>query len=211
MSFIRKNTDIIKIVIHHTEDPFADSGKNLNKEFSLSNKFGSPYDIHINRDGSVDLSPQWIYAIKSNQYLENISVFRISKYFFHHPAIIGDTQDLKFSAVHIAVIGDFNNFFPTQHQLNSTIAVLSRLSKDYLIDLNKNLIYHNEVAVVSCPGTNFISKTDLIKACDITLVPDLVIQQNSVDKVTNPTVLNFIGDIFNISQSGDTVTVIINS
>jgi hypothetical protein len=207
LSFIRKNTDITQIVIHHTQDPSVSAGINLNKEYVQSGAFGSPFDIHINGNGSIDLTPQWFYAVQSSQYLQNVSLFSISQYPLHYPAAIGETFALQFNAIHIAVIGDFNKYFPTSQQINSLIVVLTKLSKAYLIDLNENLIYHNEVLTTPCPGVNFISKQNLIKASVVTLVPNFVIQNDFITKVTNPLVLNFIGDNVTVTNVNNIVNI----
>jgi hypothetical protein len=69
---IRRNADINKIVVHHTGTNLNSTGADHNKDHRVAEEFGSPFDILINEDGKIDLSPQWIYAADSAQYKENV-------------------------------------------------------------------------------------------------------------------------------------------
>jgi hypothetical protein len=162
MSRIRYNKDIKYIVLHHSTHKTAISGVNINKNYIASGDFGVPYDIIINTNGKIDLSPVWIYANKAEQYTEDIGAKDITKYFIHHLSTMGDTVEYNRRAIHIALIGDFDYIKPTLTQFLSLKSVLRQLSKKLCLDLRSALIYHRDILSTSCPGVFFPDRGELI-------------------------------------------------
>lgn len=150
-------------MIHHTTDVEASSGTVINKDYNATaNYFGSPYDIFINRDGTIDLTPRWIYATTKFQYLKNIPPIRILSHTKHFYAGVGETEDMRKDYVHIGVSGDFDSQAPPKIQLYSLSEVIKILVKGLQINPRTHLFYHGDQVVTSCPGFRFVSKSYLI-------------------------------------------------
>ena len=159
----RLNSDITGIMIHHSKDVGTSSGESLNKDYNTTpNFFGSPYDIFINRDGTIDLTPRWIYADDRFQYLKNIPAVKILSHKIHFYAGIGETEEIRKDYVHIAVAGDFDSQEVPKVQLNTLVNVVRTLVKGLQIDPRVNLKYHGDKVFTSCPGFLFVEKSYLI-------------------------------------------------
>jgi len=183
-------------MIHHTKDVETSAGDVLNKDYNTTvNFFGSPYDIYINRDGTVDLTPRWIYAANKFQYLRNVPVIRMLSHDTHFYAGIGETDDLRKDYVHIAVAGDFDSQKLPSVQLDTLVKVICTLVKGLQIDPRVNLKYHGDKVLTSCPGFLFVEKNYLIKRTRECFVPLTVnaVTENLPDPIVNPTrILKFI-------------------
>jgi hypothetical protein len=158
----RLTTDINKIIIHHTGTTLKSTGEAHNKDHALLEEFGSPFDILVNDNGKIDLSPQWIYAIDSMQYVKDVHFNRIIQTTSHHLAKIGKTLEEKQNMVHVAVVGDFNNRKPSPFQVNGLLSVIEQLCKSLGLCVKHSLFYYSELYLNSSPGIYFPSKASLI-------------------------------------------------
>ncbi len=153
----RKNSDIKYIFLHHTESTENTTGKVINEGYNKDGQFGAPYDIIINRDGKIDLTPRWIFATSNTQYLEDVSAFSIAKYTRHHFSSAAEEYIYNATAVHVALVGNFDRQVLGVYQTISLMNVITKLYTSYGINLNSGLIYHSDVTATSCPGTNLTS------------------------------------------------------
>jgi len=157
---IRKNSDIKNVIIHHTQSS-AVTGKTLNREAVASLEFGTSYDILINRNGSIDLSPRWIFASLPTQYEEDVDVRTVTSYSYHHYSSASEDSDLNKNAVHIAIVGNFDYGEPSTFQVNTLASVLNRLIT--FLDIDRvNVQYHSDVTTISCPGGFFMGREQLM-------------------------------------------------
>ena len=152
MDQVRLNIDLQYIVIHHTQD--TSLGKDLNTAAAIDNQFGLDYDILINPEGTVDVTPRWIFALQASQYTEDIAIRKITSYSMHHLSAASERADLNRNAVHVAVVGNFDLDSLSPIQLSKLVLVLARLCKAYRIDV-ENIQYHSDSTYTSCPGINF--------------------------------------------------------
>ena len=204
---IRQNSDIKKIVLHHSTHIAERTGAAMNKGYISTGQFGLPYDILINTDGTVDLSSRWFYGSNSVQFLKNVSITSITTYSNHYLSVMGDTPDMNKNAVHIALAGNFDVNKPALQQLNSLVKVLNQLIQFYQIDPRIYFYYHNELSRRSCPGVNMMPKQQLIGMLTLRLFPDFIIQKAGVDVVIDPTILNFTGSKVAVTIDNDTVNI----
>lgn len=160
---IRLTTDINKIVVHHTGTNLKNSGEQHNKDHALAREFGSPFDILVNSNGKIDLSPQWIYAIESMQYTKDVHFSRIIPTTSHHLAKVGKTLEEKKNMVHVAVMGDFNFKKPSPFQVNGLLSVLESLCKSLGLCVKQSIFYYSEFYLASSPGIYFPTKASLIQ------------------------------------------------
>jgi len=171
----RTNDDIVGIMLHHTQDVEASSGESFNEDYNTTNKFfGSPYDIYINKNGSIDLTPRWIYANEKFQYLRNVHPIRILSYAKHFYAGIGETEAMRKDYVHIAVAGNFDSQAPLKIQLYSLLTVVRIFVRGLQIDPRVHLYYHGDQAVTSCPGFLFPEKAYIIEQTKDAFIPLIV-------------------------------------
>jgi len=187
---IRTNSDIKNIVVYHTENINFLEGKNYNKEFSVYDRFGVPYDIIINVDGKVDLSPQWIYALEYTQYKKNVSYTNIIPTTLHHYAQVGKTLEEKREMCHVAIMGDFNQSLPSPFQISSLIKVLEVLCRSFNLCPINSILYYSELYVVTSPGILFPDKQKIIdelmlrkrivSICTGILLPNIAVYRNDV-------------------------------
>lgn len=153
---IRTNDDIKSIVIHHTQDVTRTKGERLNVDYAATpNYFGVPYDIIINKDGTVDLAPRWILAVDKGQYMKDVSLHKIFKYKQHYVSAIGETDDIRKEAIHIGVTGDFDSQKVTKAQLYKLVEVLKTIISTLNINPKTHLFYHSNLTSTSCPGFYF--------------------------------------------------------
>ncbi|MCK9428827.1 MAG: N-acetylmuramoyl-L-alanine amidase [Candidatus Omnitrophica bacterium] len=153
----RLNTDIKRIMIHHTETEANIQGVEINDIFIRSQQFGASYDILINHDGRVDLTARWIFGVNPKTYYENVDIQSIvKKYPKHLLSNAGDTGSSNQNDVHIALVGNFDNTAPTNFQLNVLQQVLLVLKSD--IPTITNTLYHGDESNITCPGRLFFKK-----------------------------------------------------
>lgn len=160
---IRQNSDITHIVIHHTQDFRAISGKRHNNEYLMSGAFGSPYDILIEQEGKIGISPQWLYALDGTHYKSDVSMKDIMPSKIHHYAQIGRNLKEKKNYTHVALIGDFDIKTPTAFQLNALLKVLEALCTQLKLCVRLCLLYQSELRFVSSPGILFPEKEKIIQ------------------------------------------------
>lgn len=146
------------VIIHHTEDLLSKTGKDLNLCWIQMGVFGAPYDIIINVDGTVDLTPLWIYAQSASQYKENIDVNSLFNYKYHYLSKAGVTDWQNKYVIHVAFIGNFNVQTPSWAQLRAGQKVLQKIKKKLE---NIEIKYCDESISRVCPGKNFFKKQDL--------------------------------------------------
>lgn len=163
MSKIREDSDITGIMIHHTKDPEFNKGTVVNNDYKSDGYFGSPYDIFINKDGRIDLTPRWIFATSADQYESDVAPITILDYKRHYNAAVGETEEMRKKMIHIGVSGDFDSYSLPPAQLNALLEVLKVVVKGLNIDPRKNLYFHREESLTTCPGKNFPTKESLIK------------------------------------------------
>jgi N-acetylmuramoyl-L-alanine amidase len=158
MNQVRLNIDLKYIIIHHTND--MSLGKDLNEAAIGDSQFGADYDILINPEGTVDMSPRWIFALQASQYIEDIDIRKITKYSMHHLSAASERADLNREAVHVALVGNFDIASISHVQLSKLVLVLKQLCKVYSID-EQNIQYHSDSTYTSCPGNKFLSISEL--------------------------------------------------
>jgi len=159
MKNIRLNKDIKYIIIHHTV--LANTGMEINKEFNKNGLFGVPYDVVINFNGSVDLSPRWTHNSNSNIYIMNVRIKDIfKKYVIHYLAGL-DINDYNEKGFHIAIVGNFDVSKPSILQYDSLKTLLEEAALKLGISLNTSLLYYSEIFNTTSPGNLFINKTKL--------------------------------------------------
>ncbi len=204
---IRTNKDIKKIVLHHSRHDDARAGNTINDGYISSGYFGLPYDILINRDGTVDLPTRWIFGSNASQYLKNVSIPSITNYDKHYLGGMGETYELNKNAIHIVLSGNFDITKPSAMQFGSLIKVLNQLFWFYQLDPRIDFYYHSDVARTSCPGTFILPKLQIVPLITVKVEPNFIIQKFSVDTVVDPLILNFVGSSVLLSFENDTVTI----
>ena len=181
MIVTRANTDINRIMIHHTDTDPDVYGKDVNTIFMRNQQFGAPYDILINHDGKIDISSRWAFGVRPENYFEDIHVQNIAKrYPKHLLSAAGVTYESNLHDVHVAVVGNFDNTIPTNFQLNVLQQVLEVLKRD--IPTITDVLYHDDEANTTCPGRMFFNKStlsisdgfskDYLKSDPINLIPE---------------------------------------
>lgn len=156
----RENSDIKRIVIHHTETDFGTSGLDVNNLFIRNQQFGAPFDILINYDGKVDTTCRWIYGVKPENYYENVNLQTIAKrYTKHLLSDAGDTLESNKHDIHVAVVGNFDVTVPSNFQLSILQQLLEVLQRD--ITTITDIIYHDDESTTTCPGRMFFNKSTL--------------------------------------------------
>ena len=141
MDQVRLNTDLQYIVVHHTQG--MSLGEDLNNAALGDNQFGLDYDIIVNPEGTVDMTPRWIFALQASQYIKDIDVRKITQYPMHHFSAASERTDLNRNAVHVAVVGNFDIDFLLPSQLSKLVLVLARLCDVYGIGVD-NIQYHSD-------------------------------------------------------------------
>jgi len=159
---IRLNLDIRKIVVHHTGTNSNTTGEEHNKDHMLAEEFGSPFDILINTDGKIDLSPQWIYAADATQYQKDTHFTRVIASESHYLAAIGKTLEQKKNMVHIAAVGNFDTRYPSPYQINGLLKTIEFLCRGLRLCVKRSLFYYSEFYLTPSPGIHFPSKENLI-------------------------------------------------
>jgi hypothetical protein len=150
---IRRNSDLKFVMLHHSENFESVNGKDINSAFVQEGKFGIPFDIIINTNGKIDLGPRWIRAANPLQYVENAPLYSIFKYTLHDIADACSNQQMNYQALHVLIIGNFDVDIPTIAQIN-TLEKLIALIRDNVPSV-KDLLFHNDVVTLSCPGVRF--------------------------------------------------------
>jgi len=162
---LRQNSCINKVIIHHTDTSNFVTGKQLNLDAIANSMFGLVFDIIINVNGNIDLSPRWIYATQGSQYIQNVPLRGIiNNYPKHYLSAAGDNTDTNLTTVHIAVIGNFNITEPSIHQLHKLVEVIAQISYELNLCIHKGelkVLYHSDAFKVSCPGILFIDEKEL--------------------------------------------------
>lgn len=155
---IRSNTNIKKIVIHHTGHTGVINGTEINTQFLKAGAFGAPYDVMINFDGSIDATARWVFAGNGELIERDINPSKIfSKYRDHHFAGIG-TSTYREKGFHIACVGNFDQVEPSPFQLNALISLLTFATCAFKLNLFSDLEYFSEVENTSSPGVLFFDK-----------------------------------------------------
>ena len=150
---IRRNSDLKFVMLHHSENFESVNGKDINSAFVQEGKFGIPFDIVINTNGKIDLGPRWIRAANPLQYVENAPLYSIFKYTLHDIADACSNQQMNYQALHVLIIGNFDVDTPTIAQIN-TLEKLIALIRDNVPSVT-DLLFHNDVVTLSCPGVRF--------------------------------------------------------
>ncbi len=151
---LRRNTDIEKIVIHHTGHSETLTGKEVNNQFIKANSFGAPYDVLVNFNGKVDLTPRWVFG---NNLVEDSSISKIFTYKNHYHAGVGN-KDYRVKGFHVACIGNFDIVEPSPYQFNTLIKILREFACYFQLSLYTSLEYYEEITNTSSPGVLFFPK-----------------------------------------------------
>lgn len=151
---IRRNSNIEKIVIHHTGHSELLTGKEVNRQFTNANSFGAPYDILVNFNGNIDLTPRWTF---SNNIVEDSPVSKIFKYINHYHAGVGN-KDYRLKGFHVACIGNFDIIEPSPYQFNSLLKIVTAFGCYFQLSLYTSLEYFEEIENTSSPGVLFFNK-----------------------------------------------------
>jgi hypothetical protein len=159
MILVRKNKDLKYVVIHHTEQYDDITGIDLNTIYNREGFFGVPYDIIINQNGNIDLSPRWVHGLTADSYVLNTRIQNIvNRYKIHHYAGL-DLLEYNQKGIHIGIIGNFNVKLPSPLQYKSLLKVLNEISFRLKLPLNTALLYYSEIFTTSSPGILFFNKT----------------------------------------------------
>lgn len=154
---IRLNTDLHYVMLHHSEHFIPIYGLQINNVFIQNGFFGIPYDIIINADGTMDISPRWSRAARPTQYQTDVTLSQIFSYNKHDIGDVCSQDNMNYQALHVLVIGDFDKNYPTLAQKNTLTKLIQMISKK--IPTINNVIYHSDLVNVSCPGINFPKKS----------------------------------------------------
>jgi len=154
---VRKNSDIKYVVLHYTEREGNVLGTEYNRDYNKVLQFGIPYDIIINKNGTIDLGPRWLFSPNADMFRADVSAAEIMKYTVHHLSRASEVQLYNEQAVHIAVAGDFNNESPTVYQENALVNVLVEFVLDG-VSKDTGILYHSDIVDTPCPGINFFAK-----------------------------------------------------
>lgn len=168
-------------MIHHTETDYSMGGYKVNDLSIRNQQFGVPFDIIINYNGKVDLSSRWVYGVKPENYLEDVSIYTIVKNYPRHLlSDAGNNYESNFKDVHIGLVGNFDITVPSNFQLYSLQKVLEVLQRD--ITSIKDILYHDDEANITCPGRMFFNKSvlgisdsfskDYLKPDPVILIPE---------------------------------------
>lgn len=162
---IRYNTDIRYLMFHQSEHFYHVSGEDINRAAVQEGLFGVSQDIVINTNGSYDLSSRWIRGSTPLQYEKNIPRHRIFKYTAHDVSDSCDQQQMNFQAMHVLLVGNFDDDVPTIAQQeavrNIVREAVARLPN--LVDI----LFHSDVVGTSCPGVRMApSKIELRRLFD---------------------------------------------
>jgi len=190
----RENTDIKRIMIHHTETDFGLNGLDVNNLFVRNQQFGAPYDILINYDGKIDATCRWVYGVKPENFYENINIQTIAKrYTKHLLSDAGDNLESNKHDIHIAVVGNFDTIVPSNFQLSNLQQLLEVLQRD--ITTITDVIYHDDESTTTCPGRMFFNKStlnisdpftkDYIAPETVMLIPEQAFRFSIESSVTN--------------------------
>jgi len=150
---IRKNSDLKFVMLHHSEHFQPVSGKDINAALVQEGLFGIPFDIIVNVNGRIDLSPRWIRAANPTQYIENAPLYSVFKYTLHDIADACSNQQMNYQALHIVLLGNFDINLPSIAQIN-TLEKLIALVRDNVPSIT-DILLHSDVVSVSCPGILF--------------------------------------------------------
>jgi len=166
---IRKNSDLKFIMIHHSEHYNKIRGKDINISFVQEGQFGIPFDIIINVDGKIDLGPRWIRAENPLHYEENVPLYSVFNYTLHDISDACPQQQMNYQAIHILLIGNFDEDLPSIIQINVLEKLINLIRKN--IPTIKNILYHSDIVSISCPGIrlNDVIRKDKLRKI---LLPD---------------------------------------
>jgi len=154
----RINSDIDKIIIHHTASK-EENGIRLNLLSIMNKQFGVPWDILITKNGKYDLSPRWVYALSEEQYIPDVSLRSIIRYNFHHFGGINNGGiSLNKNGVNIGVIGNFDIDVPNSFQFSALKDLIDFLKKELSIT---NVYYCKDLIPTTSPGRFFFNKESL--------------------------------------------------
>lgn len=159
----KTNTDLVKVVIHHTDNSIDVTGEDINSVYIRSSSFGVPYDIMVNQSGSIDLPARWIFTGNAADYSKDVPANSIFTYYKHRISNIGNIE-YRIAALNIGVVGNFDIFKPTPYQFNSLALILKAYTKMSGISLVDALLFQSDISTESSPGSLFFSKADLITA-----------------------------------------------
>ncbi|MCK9471492.1 MAG: N-acetylmuramoyl-L-alanine amidase [Bacilli bacterium] len=151
---LRRNLDIEKIIIHHTGHGETLTGREVNNQFVKANSFGAPYDVLVNFDGTIDLTPRWTFG---NTLIVDSPVSKIFKYQNHYHAGIGN-KNYRLKGFHVACIGNFDIIEPSPYQFNTLIKILIEFACYFHFSLYTSLEYYEEIENTSSPGVLFFPK-----------------------------------------------------
>jgi len=150
---IRTQEDLQYLMFHHSEHTTNIIGQDINKGYVQSGFFGLPQDIVVNMNGTIDLSPRWIRAGNSNQYIIGVPLYSIFQYVLHDISDSCVNENMNYLAMHVLVIGNFNVNKPTIAQLNTVGKLITFVSKT--LPNFKDIKYHSDYVAIACPGSNF--------------------------------------------------------
>jgi len=131
------------IVIHHSATSGATLESIAREHTERLHADGTAYHFLINTgrspgtvDGQITLTPRWVRqqpGVHCNPP--------------HHP-------EFSRRGIGICVVGNFNEATPTPKQMDSLVALVSLLSRQYNIPLDR-IVSHNEIQATDCPGRRF--------------------------------------------------------
>jgi hypothetical protein len=158
---IRKNSDIKYVIIYHTGHVSPVSAEIVNNEHLQIGDFGAPYDIIIDKYGTMSLTPRWVRSQKSNLLETNISASNIFKYKEHFYSDVTPSY-YQGNSLNIAVIGNFDIERPNSLIFSALISILGEVIYTLDLSLQTSVLYYSEVVNNTSPGVFFFDKYYLI-------------------------------------------------
>lgn len=158
---VRYNRDFKYLMFHQSEHVRPVTGAEINAAAVQEGFFGVAQDIVINTNGQYDLTPRWIRASSPTQYEKNVPLYKIFKYTMHDISDSCAKQQMNYQAVHILLVGNFDDAPPTIAQRESVRKLL--LEAVYQLPTLRDVLFHSEVEGISCPGIFMRPNKDEVK------------------------------------------------
>jgi hypothetical protein len=152
-------------MLHQSEHFYPVTGEDVNKSAVQEGFFGLGQDVVINTNGRFDLSSRWIRGGTPLQYEKNVPLHNIFRYNVHDVSDSCEQKQMNYQAMHVLIIGNFDDGVPTIAQQNSVRAIIAEAVAKLpnLVDV----LFHSDVVGTSCPGVRMVpSKLEIRKLFD---------------------------------------------
>jgi hypothetical protein len=137
-------------MFHQSEHVYPVSGADINALAVQEGFFGTAQDIVININGQYDLTARWIRAASPTQYEKNVPLYKIFKYTMHDISDSCATQQMNYQAVHILLVGNFDDNAPSIAQQEAVRKII--VESVYHLPTLRDVLFHSEIEGISCPG-----------------------------------------------------------